>query len=336
MSQNIIIFVLSRSHAMSELDQKHQSYLQEAFGSRVSFRKRERKLYGHDIATIPSLVKPLLGNTTPDAVVQPENEKELISLVGWAKENNIPLTPRGKATSGYGGVLPLKQGIVIDFYRMNRIISIHTEGLTATVQAGVVWEQLDRALWQKGLMLRLYPSSYPSSTVGGWLAQGGAGIGSYEAGWFRDNVVSARVVLPSGEVKEFKGQDLELISEVEGITGLISEVTLRVQPLEELEVVSISSLKAHDFQQLAQSLIDKKLPIWSLIFINPFMAELKNKAPLMEHHGHPVEKRVVLPPAYITTLAFRKRDREEVVSQLPELLRSCSGELLSHEIAEHE
>jgi Fe-S oxidoreductase/FAD/FMN-containing dehydrogenase len=306
------------------------------FGSRVSFEKRECKLYGHDIAALPGLVKPLLGNTTPNAVVQPEDEKELVSLVQWADENHIPLTPRGKATSGYGGVVPLRQGVVVDFYRMKRIVRIDPKEMTATVQAGVVWEKLDQALGREGLTLRLYPSSYPSSTVGGWLAQGGAGIGSYEAGWFRDNVVSARVILPDGEAREFKGQDLDLVSEVEGITGLISEVTLRVQPLEELDVISISTPRAHDFQRLAQSLIDGKLPIWSLIFINPRMAELKNQAPLMEHNGHPVEKRISLPVSYITTLAFRKKDREAVNRQLPDILKSCSGALLSSEIAEHE
>ena len=321
---------------MSQFGEKRQSYLEEKFGSRVSFHKTERKLYGHDIAALPSLIKPLLGNTTPDAVVQPETEEELIALVRWARENDIPLTPRGKATSGYGGVLPLKQGVVIDFYRMNRTLRIDPDGLTATVQAGVIWEKLDQALGQRGLTLRLYPSSYPSSTVGGWLAQGGAGIGSYEAGWFRDNGVSARVVLPNGDVREFKGKELDFVSEVEGITGLISEVTLRVQPLEEIEVISIRSPRAQDFQHLAQSLIDKKLPIWSLIFINPRMAELKNKSPLMEHNGHPAEERVILPLSYVTTLAFRKRDRQTVISQLPELLKSCKGELLTDEIARHE
>ena len=60
------------------------------------------------------------------------------------------------------------------------------------VEPGVVWEVLDKALMKQGMTLRLYPSSYPSATVGGWLAQGGAGIGSLESGWFRDNVVSAR------------------------------------------------------------------------------------------------------------------------------------------------
>ena len=56
----------------------------------------------------------------------------------------------------------------------------------------------------------------------------------------------------------------------------------------------------------------------------------------MEHNGHPAEERVILPLSYVTTLAFRKRDREAVISQLPELLRSGKGELLSDEIARHE
>jgi Fe-S oxidoreductase/FAD/FMN-containing dehydrogenase len=321
---------------MGKIDLRQQAYLEGQFGNRVSFNKTERKLYGHDIAAMPSLIKLLIDDTTPDAVVQPETEGELVELVHWATEHDIPLTPRGKASSGYGGVLPVRQGVVVDFYRMNRITRIDPQAQTATVQAGVVWEKLDRELEKHGLTLRLYPTSYPASTVGGWLAQGGAGIGSYEAGWFRDNVVSARVVLPDGAVSEFSGPDLDVISDAEGITGLISEVTVRVQPLEALEVVAIGCPDAHDLQKLVQSIVDAELPIWSLVFINPRMAELKNRAPLMEHYGHPIEERVLLPASYIITLAFRAKDREPIMGRLLELLRPCEAELLSERIAQHE
>jgi len=321
---------------MRKLASEHRLYLEEKFGRRVSFHKTERKLYGHDIATLPSLIKPLLGDTTPDAVVQPETEKELVELVRWAVENKIPLTPRGKASSGYGGVLPVKQGVVVDFYRMNRVIRIDPKALTATVESGVVWEKLDQELGKHELTLRLYPTSYPSSTVGGWLAQGGAGIGSYEAGWFRDNVVKARLVLPDGQMKEFSDSELDLISDAEGTTGLISEVTIRVQPQEDLEVMAMSCPDPHKLQRLAQSLIGGKLPIWSFIFINPRMAELRNKAPLLEHSGHTVEERVILPIAYITYLTYRKKDREKVMSQLPDIIQSNGGTLLSDDIAQHE
>ncbi len=321
---------------MGRINSKQQAYLEGKFGSRVCFRKTERKLYGHDIAAMPGLIKPLVGDTTPEAVVQPDTQQELAELVHWAAENNVPLTPRGKASSGYGGVLPVKNGIVVDFYHMNRILKIDPKAQIVTVQAGVIWEKLDRELAKQGLTLRLYPTSYPSSTVGGWLAQGGAGIGSYEAGWFRDNVVSARVVLPGGEVKEFSGKELDVISEAEGITGLISEVTVRVMPLDELEIVAIGCPDPHDMQKFVQSVIDRKLPIWSLIFINPRMAELKNRAPLREHYGYPVEERVLLPASYILTLAFRKKDKDSVMGTLTQMLKLCEAEILSDRIARHE
>ena len=246
---------------MGKIGNRHRSYLKEKFGDRVSFHKTERKLYSHDIAEIPRLIRPLVGNTTPEAIAQPVSEEELVELIRWASENRVPLTPRGKASSGYGGVLPTKKGLVVDFYRMNKALGIDAKAMTVTVQAGMIWEKLDHELHKHGLTLRLYPTSYPASTVGGWLAQGGAGIGSYESGWFRDNVVSARVVLPDGSVKDFAGEHLDVIADAEGITGLISEVTVRVRPLEELEVIAIGCPDPHDLQKVLQFMVNEKLPI---------------------------------------------------------------------------
>ncbi|MBN1888330.1 MAG: FAD-binding oxidoreductase, partial [Thermoflexales bacterium] len=318
------------------INTQQRAFLVKTFGNRANFRRVERKLYGHDIAAMPSLFKPLIGDTIPDAVVQPASEAELAELVEWAGQNGIPLTPRGFASSGYGGVVPVKKGLVVDFYRMNRLISVDEEAQTVTVEAGAVWEKLDKDLARRNLTLRLYPTSYPSSTVGGWLAQGGAGIGSYESGWFKDNVLGARVVLPDGSVKDCSSPELDMISDAEGTTGLISQVTLRVMPLEELDVLAIGCPDPHDAQRLMQAMVDAQLPLWSVIFINPRMAEMKNRAPLQEHYGHPVEERVLLPASYIITLAFRKKDKATVVNKLPELMRPCQAEVLSERIAHHE
>ncbi|MEW6143007.1 MAG: FAD-binding and (Fe-S)-binding domain-containing protein [Chloroflexota bacterium] len=321
---------------MAKVTSKQRSYLEKEFGGRACFRETERVLYGHDIAAIPGLVKPFIGNTTPEAVIQPETTEELVKLVRWASEKGIPLTPRGKASSGYGGVIPVKKGVVVDFRRMDKVITVDKARQTVTVQAGVVWEKLDMELARHGFTLRLYPTSAPASTAGGWLAQGGAGIGSYEAGWFRDNVISAKVVLPDGSVKDFSGKDLELISEAEGITGLISEVTVRVQALEDIEVAAVGCPNPHDLQKLVQAIIDEKLPIWSLVFINPRMAELKNKVAPSEAHGHNGHEKLLLPAAYIMTLAYRKKDRGVIMSQLPELTKANRAEMLSDRIARHE
>jgi len=318
------------------MDKNQKVYLEEKFGNRANFNEVERVLYSHDIAAIPSLIAPLIGKTVPDAIVQPQNEEELVSLVNWARQNNIALTPRGKASSGYGGVLPVKQGIVVDFFRLNKVISIDKQVLTVTCQAGIVWEKVDAALTKEGLTVNLYPSSYPGSTVGGWLAQGGAGFGSYQYGWFRENVVSARVVLPDGAVRVFTVADLDLIADAEGTTGFILDLTMKVQPKEQLEIIAIGCAEAPALQQIVEDIVKADLPLWSLVFINPRMAEMKNRSPLMEHNGHPVEERVLLPASYVATLAFHKNDATPVMAKLQEILRRSQGEILSERIAKHE
>ena len=321
---------------MAKLGKKDQKWLEEKFGDRANVNPTERLLYSHDIAAIPGLFKPLIGKTIPDAIVQPQDEEELVELVRWAVEKKIPVVPRGKGSSGYGGIIPTKKGIVIDFYRMKEVISVDAEGETVTVEPGITWEQLDRKLMPQGLTIRLYPTSYPSSSAGGWLAQGGAGIGSYEYGWFADNIIRARVVLPSGEVKELSGQELEVVADAEGTTGLISRLTLRIQKLTDLGIAAFACPDAHKLSKIFQQFIDKKLPIWSVVFINPRMAEMKNRAPVMTHHDKPVEEKVILPAAYVATLAFREADSDKIVPKLSEIIKKCEGEILPQRIADHE
>jgi Fe-S oxidoreductase/FAD/FMN-containing dehydrogenase len=303
----------------------------------VTFDETERMLYGHDIGALPSLIRPLVGNTIPDAIVQPENETELKGLVGWANNNSIPITPRGKATSGYGGVLPVKGGVVVDFWRLKDVISIDEINLTATVEPGITWEKLDKALLKKGLTLCMYPSSYPAATVGGWLAQGGAGFGSYQFGYFRDIVIAAKAVLSSGEVREFKDYDLDFVYEAEGITGIISEVTIRVQPYEELDYCSFTCPDAVAVKNVADEIMNQKLPIWAMLFINPKMAEFKRIAPVREHHGHPAEEQANLPSGdFVMTLAFKKSVSGQVRGSIAEIIKCCDCQMLPQEIADHE
>ncbi len=321
---------------MAELTKQDQQWLAEKFGDRVTFDKTERILYGHDIAAMPRLFKPLIGNTIPHAVIQAKDEAELVEIVRWAAKNKIPLTPRGKASSGYGGVLPTRKGIVLDFYKMKDVLNIDRKNLTVTVQPGITWEQLDKKLTPRKLMLRLYPSSYPSSSAGGWFAQGGAGFGSYEYGWFSENVLSVRVVFPSGEVKEISGAELEMIADAEGITGIISEITIRVQALTRLSVVAVAFSDATKFTAAMSEIVTADLPLWSIVFINPRMAEMKNRAPSMMHQGHPVKHKPMLPAAYIATITFRERDRKSFMNRLQQIVNINEGELLSQEIADHE
>ena len=172
--------------------------------------------------------------------------------------------------------------------------------------------------------------------MGGWLAQGGAGIGSYEYGWFIKNVIKAKVIDVLGNEKVYKGEELELISDTEGIMGFITEVTLKVQPLEELGVFAATFQNPTDLKNFMESVTESDIPVWSFLFINPKMAVFKNIVPLKEHLGHPDENRLVLPENYIVTIAFRQKDENEVVGKLSGLVKDNSGNKLDNEFAQHE
>ena len=325
-----------RSEEETAFYRRHGNFLNALFGDRVRYRRTEMKMYSHDIAAIPGLVSPFVGNTIPHAVVQPVSEEELVSLVKWASRKKIHLTPRAKSSSGYGGVIPVKRDIVVDLHRMNNIISIDDQNMLATVQPGIVWEKFDQALKKKGLTANSYPTSYPSSSVGGWFAQAGAGIGSYNAGWFREDVVKVRIITAGGDVRELEGRDLDVVYGAEGTTGFISRLTLKVKKDEELEILSVGCPKTEGLQKLIQQIDARKLPVWSVMFINPRMAELKNEAPLPEHNEKPVEARVLLPAAYILTIAYAKKHKEIFEKNIREIIKVCEAEVLSEKIALHE
>ncbi len=322
---------------MRELTPELQETLREQFGPRVAFDKLERLFYSHDVGSLPSLIKPLVGNTLPAGIVQPLTEEQVVELVEFARANDIPLVPRGHATSGYGGVLPVKGGLVVDFSWMNELISLDAEAMTVTVQPGMVWEKLEKILHKQGLALRTYPSSAPSSTVAGWLAQGGMGFGAYEYGPFRENVVSCRVVLPDGQVREFSGDELDLISEAEGITGFITAVTVRVRPAEPELLWGARFDSAEGLALTLKAMQEADLPLWSVSFINPKMAELKNQLPPHMEHGHAVEEHSPpIPQGYVAVFVAPASRRESIETQLPGLLSVGGGELVDDEVTQHE
>ena len=65
-------------------------------------------------------------------------------------------------------------------------------------------------------------------------------------------MVAAKAVLPSGEIREFSGDDLALLAGAEGITGFVTEVTVRVKPLEDMRVLSIGCRKSKCLQRISR------------------------------------------------------------------------------------
>lgn len=315
--------------------------LQRIFGDRVTFDEVERMLYSHDVANLPSAVEKIVLKTA-DAVVRPETAEEVVELVKYARSRKVPLTPRGAGTSGYGGVIPVKKGIVVAFTGMKKIINIDPRQMTVTVQPGIVWTQLEHELNRQGLALRLYPSSAPGATVGGWVGEGGSGIGSYEYGYFSDNVVQVKAVTPDGELVTFSGAELDIINRSEGITGFVVEATFLIRELDKEEKVLAAF---SDFRKLVQAVKDINgagLPLWHVNFTTADF--IKNKADAVQLAGqisihsqdHPGTS--VHPPRdrHLLMAVYPSKKRSEISSILNRVVEFNDGQVLDDDIAEHE
>ena len=186
----------------------------------------------------------------PDGVVWPESTEQVAAIVKLANEHRIPLVPRGAGTSLSGGVIPIKGGVIIDLSRMNNILEISIENRYARVQAGVVCDDLNRALAKHGFTFPPDPASSTVSTIGGNVATNAGGIKGAKYGTTRDYVLGLQVVLPSGEVmrtgsytmKCVSGYDLaKLFVGAEGTLGVITEVTLKINPLPRHAMTAIAT-----------------------------------------------------------------------------------------------
>lgn len=169
----------------------------------------------------------------PRAVVFPSSTEETSAIMRELARAEVPFTPRGAGTGLSGGALALNSGVVIEFARMRKILRIDAENRLAVVQPGVVNLHVSRAALPYGLYYVPDPSSQPSCTIGGNIAESAGGIHCLKYGTTTDHVVGCRVVLPGGEIVDlgFDSAGYDLLGVFigsEGTFGITTEATLKL------------------------------------------------------------------------------------------------------------
>ena len=175
----------------------------------------------------------------PRAVVFPSSTEETAAIMRELVRAKVAFTPRGAGTGLSGGALALNSGVVIELARMRKILSIDTENRIAVVQPGVVNLNVSKAVAPYGLYYVPDPSSQPSCTIGGNIAESAGGIHCLKYGTTTDHVLALRVVLAGGEVvdlggPEFDGGGYDLLGTFigsEGTFGIATEATLKLVQL---------------------------------------------------------------------------------------------------------
>jgi len=178
-------------------------------------------------------------HVTPEIVVQPRSTEQVSKLMKLANSLKIPVVPRGAGTGLCGGAVPLKGGMVMDLTRMNKIKEIRVEDLYCVCEAGVVYDQLQKALGPYKFTFPPTPGSAEACTIGGMVSTNASGMRAIKYGGTRDYVLGLEAVLPSGEImqlgtrtlKNASGYQLDrLFVGAEGTLGVITQVTLKIVP----------------------------------------------------------------------------------------------------------
>ena len=173
-----------------------------------------------------------------DALVFATSTQEVAAVMRYAWENGIAVTPRGAGTNLVGSTVPQKGGIILDLSRMNRVLEIDEEMLTATVEAGVVLQDFQALVESKGLFYPPDPGEKTAS-IGGNIATNAVGMRAVKYGVTRDYVRGLEVVLADGRVmtvgsknvKDASGLSLKsLFIGSEGTLCVITKCLLRLVP----------------------------------------------------------------------------------------------------------
>jgi D-lactate dehydrogenase (cytochrome) len=203
--------------------------LASAFGQRVSTAEAVRAHHGRDES--PFDPQP------PDAVVFAESTEDVRTTIELCARYGVPVIPYGNGSSLEGHLLAVEGGVSIDLSGMNRVLSIHAEDLTATVEAGVSRKALNEALRDTGLFFPIDPGA--DASIGGMSATRASGTNAVRYGTMRENVLGLTAVLADGRViktgtrarKSSAGYDLtRLFVGSEGTLGVITEITVRLYP----------------------------------------------------------------------------------------------------------
>jgi D-lactate dehydrogenase (cytochrome) len=271
--------------------------LKSRFAERCSTAAAVREQHGRDESPFAAM--------PPDAVVFCETTSEVAEVVALAGANAVPVIPFGIGSSLEGHLLAVQGGISIDLSRMNRVLQVHAEDLTVTVEAGVTREQLNREIRDTGLFFTIDPGA--NATIGGMAATRASGTNAVRYGTMRENVLGLTVVTAGGEVvrtgtrakKSSAGYDLtRLFVGSEGTLGVMTEITLRLHPLPEAVVAAICHFPSIDSAVRATiQVIQMGVPIARCELLDAHSVRAVNRhdklalreAPmlLMEFHGSP-------------------------------------------------
>ena len=221
--------------------------LKKIYQNDILYKKEDVYPYAYDTSPNPQDIIP------PEFVVFPKNASDVSKTVLLAKKHKIALIPRGAGTNHCGGCRVRQRSIVLHFSKMNKILDINKEDLTAHVQPNAIIGEINARAEKEGLFFPPDPSNLAVSTIGGAAALSSGGPRTFKYGCTKDYIINLEVVLSDGKImktgsdiaKNVTGYNLtSLFVGSEGTLGIITGLTLKLIPKPQARKVTLAYFKS--------------------------------------------------------------------------------------------
>lgn len=202
----------------------------------------------------------------PDVVVLAQCTQDVVAVMKYAHEHEVPVYTRGAGVGYVGGCVPVNGGIALSVAQMNDILELNPADGCAVVQPGVITGDLQDTARAVGWYYPPDPASLKECSLGGNIATNAGGPRCLKYGVTKQYVLGMTVVTATGKVLELGGRchknktgfDLStLMCGSEGMLGVITEAVLRIIPHPETRAMLGASFT--DFSQAAgavQAILD--------------------------------------------------------------------------------
>jgi glycolate oxidase len=263
----------------------------------------------------------------PEAVMYPGTKEEVAQILKLANEQRIPIVPRGAGSNLCAGTVPVEGGIVINMNRMNALIEIDMDNLTATFQPGLNTKKFHMAVEELGLFYPPDPSSMVISTLGGNIMEGAGGLRGLKYGTTKDYVIGLEAVLPNGDIirtggklyKDVAGYDLtKLLVGSEGTLAIVTEATVKLLPAPKHRKTMLAMYRdIHAAARTVSSIVGARIIPATLEFIdNPTLRVVEE----FNKIGLPTEMEAVL------LIEQDGNDEAVIAADIERIMDICRGE----------
>src|SRR6056297_143025 len=175
----------------------------------------------------------------PDVVITPTTTEQIAEVMKLANKNLIPVTPRGAGSGLSGGAIPSFGGILLSVEKMNKVLEIDYDNMMIVVEPGLVTNEINGLVEDKGLFFAGYPMSLLTCYIGGNIAENAGGGKAIKYGVTGQYIMGLEVVTPTGEIVELGGKNVKdvtgydikkLMIGSEGTLGVITKAIIKLSP----------------------------------------------------------------------------------------------------------